>query len=277
MHNELIALVTSGVARRLILTPLLGAAALCALLLYANFQILTPLAYSRIAAFEEHLPNKATKTETSVQALPLADDSVLIYQRFDPGAQAFFDVYWVKGQGTIYRIKTLYPLATPPRGEYVDLLVRNGAGALMRKESFPQATFSGMEFEGKSLAAAVSPPQGQSLAKLAKNIPWRRSLPWLGTMNDREAMTTTLFTYKMLIPLVCFLAIIAPAPALLQFGRSMPLFFIYALSLFGLIALFTLLNAATILGESQLFPPLIALVTPLLIVSTFMGIRYAKL
>ena len=96
-------------------------------------------------------------------------------------------------------------------------------------------------------------------------------------MNDREAEIATIFFYKLTVPLACILAVIGPAPFCMRFGRRLSVFFIYTLSLFGIIAFFTLTNSSIILGESQLLPPFWAVLLPPTLAFLIFGWNYAKL
>ncbi len=269
IRNEIVALLSGGVPLKSLMRPFLFAGAICAALLYLNFQFLQPFSLSSINAFEEnHLKERSGKHP--IGALPLADNTLLIYQKFDPENQAFFDAYWYKDHDLIYRIENLYPYEEIPIGKNVVVLARDN-GQLRRTETFDTLPFPGIQFDKKSLFSAFHPPRSQSLTQLFLNLGWSKIL------TDKEAEAQSVFLYKLTIPLACLLVVIAPAPFCLRFGRSLPVFFIYALSLFGIITFFTFVNACAILGQSQVIPPLWALLTPLVLFFGLFGWRYAKL
>ena len=99
----------------------------------------------------------------------------------------------------------------------------------------------------------------------------------MGKMNDREAEIATILFYKLAIPFACLLAVLAPAPFSIRFGRHLPIFLIFALSLFGMISFFTIVNSTIILGKSQIVPPLIAIGSAPLLAFLIFGRKYAQL
>lgn len=85
------------------------------------------------------------------------------------------------------------------------------------------------------------------------------------------------FFYKAFIPFISFLAVLGPAPYCLRFGRTLPVFLIYGISLFVFVSFFTIARASIIIGESQVLPPLIAMGTIPLVFFLSIGWKYAKL
>ncbi|MCC5832880.1 MAG: LptF/LptG family permease [Chlamydiales bacterium] len=270
MRNEVVALLSGGIAMKKLMRPFLFAAALAAALLYLNFQFIQPLSFTSLSAFEGSY-FKQRSEEQSIGALTLTDSSVLIYQKYDPETQSFFDAYWYKNHDLIYRIQQLYPYDKIPLGKKIDLLRRED-GRLKRMETFETLTIPEIRFSQRALYSAIHPPRSQSLTQLFSNHSWSR------TLTDKEAETASVFLYKLTIPLASLLVVIAPAPFCLRFGRSLPVYLIYALSLFGIITFFTFVNSCVILGESQVIPPLWALLAPLTLFFGFFGWNYhAKL
>lgn len=269
MRNELVALVSGGIPLKTLMRPFLFCGAFCAALLYLNFQFLQPLSLTSLKTFEEsHF--KERSGEQQIGALPLTDNSLLIYQKFDAETHSFFDAYWYKSHDLVYRIQRLFPYERIPRALQIDVLKREN-GQLRRTETFETLTFPEIRFDTKSLFTAVHPPRSQSLTQLLANFSWRRSL------TDKEAEAASIFLYKLTIPLACLLVVIAPAPFCLRFGRHLPVFAIYALSLFGIITFFTFVNSCVILGESQVVPPHWAVLAPLALFFGLFGWKYAKL
>lgn len=267
--NEIVALTSAGVPLKGVMRPLLLMGGVCALLLYLNFQFLQPLSLVSLEKFEERCFKEGIEP-LPIGALPLADDSLLLYQKFDSEKEAFFDVYWFKNPETLYRIHHLYPYKDIPFGEHVDLLIQKN-GMFKRAASYETLPIEGIRFDRKSLFTALHPPRSQSLTQLWSNLKWGKRL------TDREAETATIFFYKMAIPLAALLVILAPAPFCLRFSRQIPIFMIFALSLFGLITFFTFVNACVILGESQVFSPLCAIGLPFFFFFALFGWKYAQL
>ncbi len=279
LRNEIVALVVSGISLKKLLRPFLFAACLCTGVLYLNFQFLYPTAIQKLMRFEEQFFHSNMKNERSspVHHLFLQDNSLLVYNTYDPIEKVFLDAYWIQSHNDLYRIKKLFPHEKTATGHLVDHIVRSEEGTMERKESMELFSFSQIEFEEKSLYAASHPPRWQSLSQLARDIPWKQTCCGFAKMNDHEAGTTTSFYYKLLLPLTCFLAVIAPAKYALRFGRSLSVFLIFAFSLFGMITFFTLVNSSVILGESQVMPSALALLIPFLACFFFFGWKYAKL
>ncbi|MCH9627016.1 MAG: hypothetical protein S4CHLAM2_06500 [Chlamydiales bacterium] len=269
VRNEIVALLTAGTPLKTLMRPFLWVASLLAFLLYLNFQFLQPLSLNALETFEESFFKKRSHEEP-IGALPLADGSILVYDTFDTAEQAFHDVYWYQNSDLLYRMEALYPFEHVPFGKQVDVIKREG-GLLQRTASQDQLPFPGISFDARSVFVALHPPRQQSLTQLFSNMRWK------GTLNDREAEMAAVFFYKLTIPLVCLLAVCAPAPFCLRFGRHLPIFMIYALSLCGIITFFTFVNACVILGKSQVLSPLWALTLPLALFFGLFGWRYAKL
>lgn len=269
MRREVVALVAGGISFKSLMRPFLFAGMLCATFLYLNFQFLHPLSLTSLTTFEESY-FKERSAEQPIGSIPLTDNSLLLYQKFDAESQSFVDVYWYKGHDVIYRIQQLFPYEKIPFGNHIDLLTRE-QGLLKRTQNYETLTFPDIQFDTKSLFTAVHPPQSQSLTQLFSNISWHKAL------SDKEAEALSVFLYKLTIPLTCLLVVIAPAPFCLHFGRHLSVFTIYAFSLFGIITFFTFVNSCVILGESQVIPPLWAILTPLVLFFGLFGWRYAKL
>lgn len=275
LKKEVVALVTGGVALKRLLFPFIAAATLCMLFIYANFQYIEPHSLSYISSFKGSFFKE--QHSLSVHHILLPDSSLLLYQDYDTKKRAFIDACWLPDKDTIYRMKTLYPYAETPEGRFVDLIMRQKEGGFLSQGRFDSLHFPKMVFDNKDLFAAVYPPQMQSLSQLLHNISWRKPLLGIIKMNDKEAEILSIFYHKLTSPLICLLAVLAPAPFCLKFGRHLPLFFIYALSLFGLIGFFMVANTTLILGESQVLPPFWAIVVPPITLLAFFGRRYAKL
>ncbi len=269
VRNEIVALLAGGVPLKTLMRPFLLAGALSAALLYFNFQFIQPHSLALLDGFEDRFFKEHSNQEP-IGALPLMDGSLLIYQKFDAETQGFFDNYWVKSSDLVYRIQTLYPYEKVPFGEGIAILKRE-EGQLKRIKAFDSMFFPEIQFDARALYTAIHPPRSQSLTELFSHLRWR------GALKDKEAEAATIFFYKLMIPLASILVIFAPAPFCLRFGRHHPVFFIYALSLFGIITFFTFVNGCVILGESQVIPPFWAILTPLVLFFGFFGWKYAKL
>lgn len=279
VRHEIVALTTGGIPLKKIVSPFLFTAFLLALFLVLNFQVIQPLSLNRIDSFEEcYFKNRAKDREDKkVNALVLEDNTLLIYQAYDQEKRAFFDVFWLKDCDQICRIHSLFPFEKVPFGNYVDTLIRTEEGEIVKMDSQSEVFFPEMRFDTRTLFSAVHPPRMQSISQLARQLSWKQTHFGLGKMNDREAESVTFFYFKLLSPLACLFAVIGPAPFCLRFSRNLSVFMIYALSLFGMITYFTLMNSSVVLGESQIFPPACAILLPQALIFALLGWKYAKL
>ncbi len=279
LRNEIVALSASGIPLKKIMHPFLCVALLASAALFINFEYLQPQSITQIARFEEHYFKKRAKKdeEKKVNALILKDNSLLIYQRFEPEKQAFFDVFWLKNENELSRIQWLFPYEKTPLGKNVDSLIRTEEGEYKKMGSSPELVFPDMNFDADSLFDAMHPPHMQSLSELARHLRVNHHFFHLTKMNVRQAEAATFFYLKSTLPLVSLLGIIAIAPFCLKVCRNLSVFVIYALSLAGIIVFFMCLNASIILGKTQLLPPLVAILVPQSLFFITFGWKYAKL
>ena len=121
------------------------------------------------------------------------------------------------------------------------------------------------------MADLINSSEALSLSALQQKLSALQAI-----FSEKEARLVTTYYYKLAIPWLCLLAIIAPAPFCIAFNRALPQFFIYALSLFGLVTFYLIMNAAMILGERQVMAPALAIWIPFAIFFLFFGIRYYR-
>lgn len=273
-NNELIALLSSGVSLKRLLRPLWIPCILCCCFLYLNFEIFTPTILSKLQKIKDldFSERVYQRSNDKIQYMPLSDGSKLLYQSYDPILEAFFDVYWIRSPDQILHIKHLFPHLKHPVGRYVDHLIRNTDKHFYLFESIEETTFNEMRFDAELLRVALNPPEQQSLSQLLKNLPKKSK-----NLSDKEAQTLSAFYYKSLIPLICLFCLLGPAPFCLRFSRSIPSFSIYSLAIFSLLSFFTLMDAAMILSDSQIFSPLFAIATPFVALGFATGIPYSRM
>lgn len=278
IRGEIVALVSAGISRKRLVRPLLLFASSCSLFLYLNIQFIQPHLLEPLHLFEEqHIKGHLTENRPVVHSVTLQDNSLLLYQKFDPKEEAFLDVFWIDSFDKIFRIKKLFPFEKVPFGLAVDVLVRIPSGEIDRKESLETLAFPQIRFDPKDLFSAIHPPEWQSLSKLLSGMHWKQTGFYKGGMSDREAIAASYFFHKLTAPLICLLVVLAPLSFCIRFGRHLHVFFIYAFSLFGVVAFFTLINACLILGESQVIPPFWAILVPPFFAFVVCGWKYAKL
>lgn len=261
LHREAVALLAGGISAKRILVPLWCIAAMTTLALYANAEWVSPWSATLVQKYRERqLQEKMGYQEKHpVHEIFLKDGSRLLYMRFDRQAGELSDVFWLKTFDDIYRIKTFHlNPGRSPSGEHVDHLVRNDERVLVKAESFDHYLFEAMPPPKNSWTAITLAPKDLSLSAV-----WKHPFPRLHkALSDDEAQAFSAFYYKLFFPLATFLLLMGLAPFALRFGRNFHSFPIYALGIFSLVAFSTLMDAANILGATQVFPPFLALAVP---------------
>lgn len=265
-RQELVALMASGFKLKLLMRPFLMMGLLCVLLMYANEEYLLPMALKKLRRIEDATKHQRKHHADAliVHQVTLEDGSLLIFQDYDMSKGRFFDVYWIQSIDNIYRIKYLSPTSPIPTGYYVDHLARQSNGELIQEAAYQTLDFPSMRFNQELLQSTISDPDILPISELA--IQSKVVSPEL---NEKESKLLTSFYWKLAIPWLCLLAIIAPAPFCVKFSRHLPIFLIYVCSLFGLIAFYMLLDATQVVAKRQVLSPLLAICCPF-----FMGIGY---
>lgn len=275
-HNELIALMAGGIKLKRLMVPFIALGLVCTGLVYFNTEVLQPKAWT----YQKHRSQARAKVKQKkhqripIQQIPLEDGSSLIFQNYDEPTGVFFDVYWIRSIDDIYRIKQLYhPLdAVEPIGKHVQHIQRDDRGAMTITEFFDEKPFSKMQFNKKALSDTVFSPNDLSISALIEKLPVHTN-----ALSEKEAELLTAYNYKLAFPWLCLLAVIGPAPFCTRFSRTLPIFFIYAFSLFGLFAFYLIMESAVVLAERQVVAPAIAIWTPVACFFAFFGWRFARL
>lgn len=271
-HNEIVALMASGIKLKRLLFPFIAFGLFLTALIYLNSEIFQPLSAKYNTQLDHARAKSKQKKHTSIQQIILDDKSAFIFKEYDSKIKEFFDTYWVRSLDDIYRIERLSPYTKEPTGYGVDHLLRNSEGLLVVSEFFPIKTFPEMRFNKEQLLKSVDQPESQSLSELYQKIPSQRNV-----LSEKEAYLKTTFYYKLAMPWLCLLAIIASAPFCIRFNRTLPIFFIYAMSIFGLVTFYLVMQAMVVLGERQMVDPAVAVGVPFLSFFTFFGWRFIRL
>ncbi len=273
-HNELVALMASGVKLKKLLRPFLFLALVATALLYLNTQILVPHAMRQLKQLNEtrSLTKVRNQNIGRVYSIVLEDGSTVLYQNYDSTQKYFFDAYWIRSLDEIYRIKFLYPYAQVPTGHFVDILKRDKGGNLIVIASPKEKVFPAMKFNKQTLFESMTLPEEQSYTDLWTKIPSLESIK-----SEKQAQMVTSFYFKLAMPWLSFLAVIAVAPFCVRFSRYQPLFFIYAFSIFGLVSFQIVMDSAMVLGERQVLSPHLAVWPPFLTFLLFFGYRYTRI
>lgn len=273
-NQELVALMAGGFKLNHLMRPFLYVGFLCLLLMYANEQFLMPTALKKLRRIEESTKHQKHRhaPEIAVHHLILEDGSLFLFQDYDQIKERFFDAYWIESIDSIYRIKYLSPLTMIPKGFFVDHLVRQPTGELLHDAGYGEYDFPSIKFNPEILQSAILEPDILSLTDLVKEA--SEVSPRL---NEKESKILTALYWKLALPWLCLLAIIAPAPFCVRFSRQLPIFLIYMCSLFGLIAFYMFMDAAQVVAKRQVIAPFWAICGPFLALFGIFGRRYAKM
>jgi lipopolysaccharide export system permease protein len=274
-HQELVALMASGVSLRRLLRPFLIFAFTWTLLLYANEEFLLPKALTTIRQIESATKhqNKKREVQDSVKNLVLEDGSLLLYQTYDHTKEQFFDVYWIPSIDDFYRMKFLSPSIEAPIGYFVDHFLRQENGELLQDKDYRERSFPEIRFNKEVLQSTIIDPDTLSLSNLSTHA----MKLYHQELDEKGAKMMTAFYWKLGIPLLCLLAVLAPIRACVKFSRQLPIFFIYVLSLFGLIAFYMFMDATRVVAIKQVISPGLAIWTPLTVAFIIYGWRYLKI
>lgn len=301
-HHELVAFMASGFSIKKLLQPFVGMGLFFVCLLYLNEQFILPDALQKMRKLEEMTKHKKKKqySEMAANHINLEDGSIFIYQDYNANTNRFFDAYWIQSIDSIYRIKILSLSPTPtgtipakkeesvetsqpasppflagtatPTGYFVDHLVRGSNGEILQEKSFVQMSFPNIQFPPNLIQTTLSDPTTHSIEKL-----YIQSLDISDPINEQDSKILTSLYWKLMMPWLALLAIIAPAPFCVRFSRSLPIFLIYVCSLFGLIAFFMFMDAAQVIAKRQVLSPFLAICSPFFIAFSYFGWRFARL
>jgi len=266
-HFELVALQMAGLSRKTLLRPFFLFAALLSLVCYINSQWFAPDAILSAQTFKTlHSKTKKRAPRSPLQSIALPDDSELVYQSFDAEKQELFDVFWVRSSEDIWHMKFLRIDISPPQGHFIDHLIRKER--LEKSESFDARPFPELPMNPDTKPKAFIPFESRSLTTLLHEAIYASS---------NKASVRTHLQYKLALPLLSLLGLLAIAPLTMRFSRDRPTLLIVALSLFGFLALKTLFDSLLILGENQVLPSWVAMWLPLLALFAYSIKRFAKL
>ncbi len=270
--RQWMALQAAGLRTRTLLKPFFFLALLCALFNYANFQYFLPTALSSIESFDaEHFKHShRAKQKELMQILHLRDNSKLLYQSYDAEKDALFDVLWVRSPADVWRMKYLNANPANPQAQYVDHLALNKDGFLEKVESFDAQTFPDLKWHPRMKGRVFIPFENYSLKALYNLLHNDKTTPF-----EVPKIQSNLY-FKLAIPLLSFLVILGAAPYCIVFSRQQNPFYLYALGLFGLFAVYTILDTSVILGEHSVLSPLAALFGPLAFLASLFTLQYFR-
>jgi lipopolysaccharide export system permease protein len=255
-HRELLALQMAGLSKKKLLTPFFLFATALSLVSYVNGQWLGPDAQQVTESFKiSYKPKKNKSDRIHVHSIVLEDKSELVYRNYNKEKKELFDVFWVRKPDDIWHMK--YLEISPIKGRYVNHLVRGQNKQFEKSESFVEHFFADLPWNEEVLLHRVIPLESRPLSMLLVQA--------FADSAENRSLLSHLY-YKLLVPLMPFLVLIAIAPIAMRYSRNQPLFLIVATSIFGLIALKVILDGMLILGENQVLPATVAILGPVALV-----------
>lgn len=272
--NELLAFQVAGIPLHRLTRPIFFLGLFCVALTYLNLQFLTPQTTLFINQFEKKYfktTRKRIKGKSAIQTKKLEDGSQLVYQYYDENEKLLFDVFYILSPNEIWHMKTLSTRLDQPTGYFVDCFKRNHLKELEKVESYHAYPFPSVNLKNMSIENIGNTLDSHSithLLKLALN-------PSAFNTENLSSVQTHLY-FKLLSPWIAIYVILGAAPFCVSFSRIPPTFLIFALSLFGFIAFFTLLECSIILGESQVLPPFWAVFSLPILAFLIFGRNYIK-
>ncbi len=272
-RGELIALQSSGLAARKILRPFFFLGLLCVLFNFVSAEFLLPASLNFLDQFrEKHFKHSHHgHRKEPIHVLPLKDKSKIIYQSEDKDKKLFLDVFWIRSVDEIWRMQSLSTNPQHPVGHYVDHLQRNREGNFEKAESFNDYRFDKFRWQPDPTGKGYIPLENRKISELFRLLVQKTK-----TTAYEYPQVLSHFLFKAVIPFLSLFVIAAAAPFCLRYSRNLPMFFTYAIALFGFVAFFALMDAAVILGENLIVSPYLAIILPFFLCWALFGLKYRK-
>lgn len=274
-QHELTAFLASGLKIRTLLRPFLIFGLTCTAFIYLNMEYFIPRALTELRHIHDKKSLEKDKKSKNITAkhVALKDNTFLLFQNYDHALHRFFDVYWIKSADDVYRMKFLHPEQQIPTGEFVEHFTRNKSGELTKMATFESKQMPELKFNKKVLLDSLTEPE-----ELPLSVLWKKHQENAGKiMGEKEASIDAVLFRKMAIPWICLIAVIAPIPFCIRFSRDQSSFLLYAISIFGLLSCFLILDAAWVLAERQVLPPAWVIGVPFALLLSPPLIRYAMI
>ena len=270
-NNELVALLAAGIQLKRLLRPFIYIGLLGVAFLYLSEELLSPWLISSARSIgEKHAGDQSSKLENpAAHRVQLEDGTLLLFQTYNRIDQRFYDVWWIPSVNELWRIKTLDILPSVI-GREVENFKRDTTLAVVSTGRVPERTFPEIRFNQKRLLESLTRPEDLALSELATKLTTEVS-------SEKEARVETAFWRKLFMPWLALFAVLGPAPLCLVFSRNLNTFFIYAVSMFGLVFVYILLNASTTLAYRQIFTPLLSLLIPFSALSLLLTWRWIRI
>jgi lipopolysaccharide export system permease protein len=273
-QRELIALQVAGIRIKRLLAPLFYVAALSTLAVFLLNEFALPHALNTIDKFyDAHLRHSFRgKREQPLHILYLPDHSKLVYQYYDTAKEAFYDVIWLKNNDELWKMRYLKADPELPQGQWVDHFVRDSEGCFEKTQSFSNLSFRDLHWNQNIPRKGYIPYENRSISDLWKTV---HEDPLITSYQRQEIFTQLLF--KLCIPFVSVLVVLAIAPYCVNYSRILYRSMIYGCAIFGFAAFIALTDAMVILGESATLSASIAIFSPFILFFGIFGWKFARI
>jgi lipopolysaccharide export system permease protein len=274
MRRELVALQTAGISTKTLTRPFFLIATFCSCFSLLSSEFLLPKALNFADQFHNaHFRHAASGNRRErMHVLTLKDNSKLVYQTYNSAKNAFFDVIWIRSADDIWRIKYLRADSANPVGEYADHLQRNAQGEIEKVGSFDTLVFDEIKWRRNAENIGHIPIENRKISELYRMLFQKKTA---SSYEISEVLTQ--FCFKLLLPSLSFLCVIAIAPFCVRYSRGLKLFFLYSFGLFGFIAFYALLDAAVIIGENHVVSPIAAILFPFAASFAFFSWKFGEM
>lgn len=275
VNTELVALLAGGYSLHRLMRPYLVVGLLGVAALYINNEFFLPHAAKKLSSLDEKYASQKNKQLQSISArhLHLSDGSLLLYRDFDSSSQQFNNAIWIPETGEIWKMRTLDPFLTVPVGTFVDHFKRGANGSMDYIESSAKFAFEKMSFNRQKLSETIAPAEELAISTLIKATPELSA----SDENEKAARSLTALFRKLALPWLALIAIIGPAPFCIRFSRNQSIFLIFTGAIFGLVAIYLVIDSTTVLGERQLISPAMAIFAPFSFFISLFLYRYARM
>ncbi len=266
IHHELTALRMAAISAKKLSRPFFIIAFFISIISLLNFEYFYPKSISFKDNFKEKYLKKTKKMQPNI--IYLEDGAKLVYQKYDQAQNKLFDVYFIKNSSDIWHAKYLIFNKNEVIGKYVDNLNRKDK-IFEKTKSFQTYIFKDIKLNEKT--NMFEPLENRSITTLfkqssSKNICQKEKNENLSYLN-----------FKLAMPLVSFLIVLAVFPPLITFSKNISIFFISAFALFGFIIFYTIMDSALILAQSATKVPYLILWLPVIVSFIIFGRKFKKI
>lgn len=272
IHRELVALLACGLSKQKLLKPFFFVGMLFVALAYVNTEFFMPSANQAIKTIhsEYQIQKDKHKKQPKASHFVLKDGTTILYHQYNEISHRLYDVYWVENADHLWQMKELNLESSPPEGVDVNLMERTD-GHLVITKAFENRRFDEIVFNKRKLYETLSSPDELSLTQL-----WEKMDTVDANSSEKNSELVTAFYRKMVFPWFSLLALLGPAPFCMRFSRTLPIFMIFALSIFALVAFYLVMDASSVLGKRQLIAPFLAVGVPFLLAWSWVGYKVAR-